>query len=303
MSQRVRPIAVVIGVFAALMAPIAPGGAAAADDATGSQMAPIQVPVEALGPMGISGVALLSTAAAGTAVQLLAVGAPADTTAIVHVGACDAIDPTLVALLGDVSATGQIQTTIPVPFDALTDGRHVIVFHPGLDLSTAVACGRIPATDGVADSGPPPVDQPPIQDPAAPDPGCLGVADWVAATEARLDRVSELLDEADGIAARMDVAATAAALASLEGELQAMVARQSQEPVPPVAGDVNQDAISAYEALAGATRRTYEALTFSTDPASSARAAAAYEEAAELMGEVGRDLGRLRGECAVPQGT
>lgn len=303
MSQRVRPMAVVIGVSAALIALIAPGGAAAADDATGSRTAPLQVPVEALGPMSISGVALLSPVATGTAVQLLAVGAPADTTAIVHAGACDAIDPTLVALLGDVSATGQIQTTIPVPLDALTDGRHVIVFHPGLDLATAVACGRIPAIDGVADVGPPPVDEPPIEDPAAPDPGCLGVADWVAATEARLDRVSELLDEADGIAARMDVAATAAALASLEGELGAMVARQSQEPVPPAVADVAQAAISAYEALAGATHLTYEALTFPTDAASSARAAAAYEEAAGLMGEVRRDLGRLRGECTVPQGT
>src|SRR5664279_4428953 len=48
--------------------------------------------------------------------NVLAVGAPAGTTAVIHAGTCAAIDSTPVGLLGDVGAAGQISTVIPVPY-------------------------------------------------------------------------------------------------------------------------------------------------------------------------------------------
>ena len=55
------------------------------------------------------------------------------------------------ALLGDLGASGQVQTTVPVPFETLTDGAHVVAFHPGLDMETVVGCGVIPAVAAAPD--------------------------------------------------------------------------------------------------------------------------------------------------------
>lgn len=104
-----------------------------------------QVVIEPVGADGVRGMALLSPmATGGTSVQLLVVGAPTDTFAVIHGGTCDAIDPTPVALLGDVSTTTQL--TAATPFQTLADGGHVLALHAGLDLTRAVGCGAIPAT-------------------------------------------------------------------------------------------------------------------------------------------------------------
>ena len=76
--------------------------------------APASVSVELapVGPDGIGGLALLTSAEGGSTVQLLVVGAPAGTTAVVHAGDCAAIDPAPVGLLGDL-ADGQLQARPP----------------------------------------------------------------------------------------------------------------------------------------------------------------------------------------------
>ena len=120
---------------------LVPGTALAQDQAPG----PVQVQVQAMGSTGVAGIALLAPAGDGTAVQVLVMGAPEGTSAVIHPGGCDVADATLVALLGDLGAGGQVQVTVPVPFETLADGGHVVAFHPGLDMTTLVGCGVIPA--------------------------------------------------------------------------------------------------------------------------------------------------------------
>jgi hypothetical protein len=105
--------------------------------------APAVVTIAPVGAGGISGLALMSPAAGGTSIQIIVAEAPSETFAVVHGGTCEAIDPTPVALLGDVSDTTQV--TVANAFDTLADGGHVLALHAGLDLTSAVGCGAIPA--------------------------------------------------------------------------------------------------------------------------------------------------------------
>jgi hypothetical protein len=490
MTRSVGPARLALAATLALVAgPMAPGGAAAADGERG----PVQVQVEAVGPAGVAGLAILSPTAEGTAVQVLVIDAPAGTSAVVHPGRCDAIDPALVALLGNVGAAGQVHATVPVPFETLTDGGHVVVFHPGLDLSTALGCGAIPATERPVDPlgheptpapGPmePPVDpvdpaasfdsprfgfsitwgegwqrvpvepreeldflalsnavsdvhlaayegyggdaaecvaewerrvlaflqegrirglaraegpdgqpvaggdatrsragyrytltgddgaevdqvdlfecrrlsdravlaitlvspgarfeaqarelealltglvvpavpappdddagvletpapvppEPPPVDPVAPaDPACLGVPEWVAATTAHLDRIADLTRETEGVAETLGISAYVAALATLEGELRAMVARLSEAPTPELARVVNRKAVAGLETLAD-TASQYVAALRRGDLAAFQRATARQREGDELIIDARREMGELQGRCASP---
>src|SRR5664279_2540141 len=56
--------------------------------------------IDAVGANGLSGLAILTPRDTGTAANVLAVGAPAGTTAVIHAGTCAAIDSTPVGLLG-----------------------------------------------------------------------------------------------------------------------------------------------------------------------------------------------------------
>lgn len=115
-----------------------------------------QVVINAIGADGVSGLALLAPAAdGGTSIQIIVARAPDDTFAVIHGGDCEAIDPTPVALLGDVSATSQV--TVTNRFAALADGGHVLALHAGLDLTTAIGCGPIPLAEG---QPPAPTEQP-----------------------------------------------------------------------------------------------------------------------------------------------
>lgn len=447
---------------------------------------PLQVRVEAAGPEGLAGLVLLGTAETGTAVQVMAVGAPAGTTAVIQRGACGGTEASLVALLGDLGAGGQVQTVVPLAMGTLTDGSHAVVFHPGLDLSTSLGCGDIPAVEAPAPTGAPlpstgpdapardsfsserfgysltwgepwqrlevppqegvellslgnsvgsvhlsayeghrgealacradwegrvmqalaqgqisglalatqpdgqplaggddtlarggysytltlegqpPRDQvdvlecrrlsatavlavvlvspagsfadqlalfdalvadivmpelpqPPIESPGAPtpapqpspgpatpappptdDPVCLGAAEWVTRTSERLDRIDALMAEADKIAGRMDLAGYTAAVASLEGQLYDMIARQTQESVPLIAVEANARVVSAYEVLADGANQLLDAFAIGTDLAAYNRAVARVQEAVELMTEVRRDIGRIKGRCGIP---
>jgi hypothetical protein len=299
---------------------IAPSAALGQGEAT----APVQVQVAAVGPDGVAGIALLTASGDGTAVQVLVVGAPPGTTAVVHPGDCATPDPSLVALIGDVGASGQVQALVPVPFASLSDGRHVIAFHPGLDMATFVGCGAIPAVAievPVASASPavpavslttatlppaapsiepiPTLPPPPTAAPATPDPTCAGIADWVAGTEARLTRIGEALSDLNAIAGRYDLNGYLSGLASLEGELSVMAAQQAEGPVPAAVGEVNAVAIATYGTFADAARRIYESLTTSVDVGSYSRAMTRYDEATKLMADVQRTMGELKGRCGV----
>src|SRR5690606_26582145 len=100
----------------------------------------------------------MPSASGGTDIQIIVAGAAPGTFAVVHRGTCDAIDPTPVALLGDISTTSQV--VVANAFEALADGAHVLALHQGLELATAIGCGVIPAVAGVVTS-PIPSEPPP----------------------------------------------------------------------------------------------------------------------------------------------
>jgi hypothetical protein len=121
---------------------------------SGADLPGTTLTIDAVGSDGLAGLAVLTPRDSGTAANVLAVGAPAGTTAVIHAGTCAAIDPTPVGLLGDVGAAGQLSTIIPVPYTTVADGRHVVVFHAGLDLATALGCGQIPLVTTAGTPGP-----------------------------------------------------------------------------------------------------------------------------------------------------
>ena len=135
-----------------LVAATAPQSAAFAQ--AGADLPGTTLTIDAVGPKGLAGLAVLTPRDGGTAANVLAVGAPAGTTAVIHGGTCAAIDPAPVGLLGDVGAAGQLSTVVPVPYSMVVDGQHVVVFHPGLDLVTALGCGQIPLVSAGATTGP-----------------------------------------------------------------------------------------------------------------------------------------------------
>ena len=145
-----RSSCVVLSVILAASASLSPALAQSGTDLPG-----VTLTIDALGATGIAGLAVLMPRDSGTAANVLAVGAPAGTTAVIHAGTCAAIDPTPVGLLGDLGAAGQISTVVPVTYATIADGRHVVVFHPGLDLATALGCGQIPVVTGAATTSPP----------------------------------------------------------------------------------------------------------------------------------------------------
>lgn len=277
---------------------------------------PLQVQVSAVGPSGVDGIVLLSPAAGGTAVQALVVGAPTGTTAVIQIGSCGSPEGMLAALLGDVSAGGQVQVKVPIAFATLTDGGHVVSLHPGLDMTMQLGCGTIPAVAAIvpidadpndtpvapvaAPPTPEPTPEPPVaQPPPTPDPGCAGLEAWVSASEGSITRISEALADLNTVAGRGDLVGYLSGLASLEGELRVMVARQAQEFAPEAATDVNTQLVRAYETYIDAARQIYDALTINVDATAYSRAVARYEEANTLVGEIQRDMGELKGRCAL----
>ena len=138
----------VAGMATLLWAATGTGFAAVAQAADAAAGETIQVQIEPADPSGPSGLAIMAAVEGGTAVQVLVPGAPEGTTAVIHPGSCDAVDPTLVGLVGEIEGSAQVQATVPVSLGELADGGHVIALHPGLDLATTIACGAIPGGRG-----------------------------------------------------------------------------------------------------------------------------------------------------------
>lgn len=239
-------------------------GVAAAQTTDGRPAATLTL--DPVGDGTVTGLAILAPRDADTTVNVLAVGAPAGSMAVIHGGTCAAIDPTPVGLAGDVGTTGQVAATIPVPFAVVADGAHVLALHPGLDLATTIACGAIPlvattATPGPgASAAPPPTPAPsparptPVPPTAAPpsaDTACEGVEAWVTGTLARFDAVKAL---ADGLTTAMNagMAAYAQTLADDALAIQRLQIEQQQVAVPGSATDAQTAVIDMLRTLAEA---------------------------------------------------
>jgi hypothetical protein len=280
-----RRSTVVIPVLLALLAPLSiVHAAAAADGPTGL---PIQVPLVPADPTGPKGLAVLSVAETGTSVQVLAPGVAAGTTAVIHPGSCAAVGPELVGLIGELAASGQAQALVPVPLATLADGSHVVALHPGLDFATVLTCGLIPASGLV----PQPV-------PATPEPvvdeACAGVPEWIAATKARLDRVTELEKELAKQSANY-----LPTLANNIGQLGVMISQMQAGIVPPAAAAAHERLIRALQEGVQAGRDVIE--SFSTaDLTLYQDALAKAKSSADEILQVRTLVGELEARCPAP---
>ncbi|MCC6383470.1 MAG: hypothetical protein IT304_13265 [Dehalococcoidia bacterium] len=252
---------------AALLSVLVIGGSVPPGVASAQATEDPRVATFTLDPVGdgtVTGLAILAPRDADTTVNVLAVGAPAGSIAVIHGGTCAAIDPTPVGLVGDVGTTGQVAATIPVPFAVVADGAHVLALHPGLDLATTIACGAIPlvatsATPGPGPSAAPPPTAAPTPAPptAAPSPeptadtAGAGVEAWVTATLARFDAVKAM---AEGLATAMNagMAAYAQTLADDALAIQRLQIEQQQVAVPGSATDAQTAVIDMLRKLAEA---------------------------------------------------
>jgi hypothetical protein len=122
--------------------------AAVTPEATGeSALGPIGLTLNAANGSGVTGLATLSEAKEGgqTVVQVLVVGAPAGSVAIVHAGTCANLDPTPAYLLSPIDANGASETTIKASLRDLRATKYAIAVYASVgDLSKPVACGEIP---------------------------------------------------------------------------------------------------------------------------------------------------------------
>ena len=274
--------------------------------------APASVPVELapLGPDGLGGLALLAAAEGGSSVQLLVVGAPAGTTAVVHAGDCAAIDPAPVGLLGDL-ADGQLQADLPLPLEAIADGGHVIVLHPGLDLGASLGCGPIPALTGPAPGSAAPLppasvapvvgSEPSISATAAgPGPECEGVAEWADATDARLDDLQRSADEADRLASVFDLAGYVTAIQAYATAVEAAAVEQMSPPVPVIAQEANDRTLVAYATMLEAASLFLNYYTVEMSQDVFGRAASTYAQAVDMADKLRSDTGRLSAMCEGP---
>jgi hypothetical protein len=261
--------------------------------------ATIQVPLAAAAPDGPEGLAILSLADTGSAVQVLAPGAPDGTTAVIQRGTCDIPGMELVGLIGQIPATGQASAIVPVPLATLADGGHVVALHAGLDFATALACGAIPATPGL-DPGPaatvPP--GPGATPTAAPvDQACVGVPDWVAMATGHLDRFDRL--EADLGRQTADFNAYMATLASTIGQVGVMVEDLRTSLPPEAAADAHAQLLAAFEdSLLGG--RTLSDALMAGDTGLYQQALSIGNQAREARLKVRTLVGELQGRCPAP---
>ncbi len=222
--------------------------------------------LEPVGGGTVTGLAILAARDGDTTANVLAIGAPAGSIAVIHGGTCAAIDPTPVGLVGDVGTTGQVAATIPVSFAVVADGAHVLALHPGIDLSATIACGTIPLVATTSTPAPgasaapaPPTAAAPTQaaPTAAPTPeptadtACAGVEAWVTGTLARFDAVKAM---ADGLATAMNagMAAYAQTLADTALSVQRLQIEQQQAVVPGPAKDAQSAVMDMLRKLAEA---------------------------------------------------
>jgi hypothetical protein len=224
-----------------------------------------------------------------------------------------------VGLLGELR-DGQLGATLPLALEALADGGHVVALHPGLDLAVALGCGAIPAATAAASPAPLPSAAPaplpsaapaatplattpvlaPSPSPATMDPACVGVAEWAAATEARLDAIQQLSDEADRLAGMYLLPEYVAAIADFASGVQIAAADQASQAVPEAAGEADDQALRTYAALADAASLFLQYYTVEMSYELYGRATSTYDQAKRMVNDLRRETGRLASACEGP---
>lgn len=197
---------------------------------------PTLVPIVAVGPGGVPGLATLSPTADGAAqvrIQTDATGAGRQVS--VFGGTCESLTA-LVEPIGviDPDTLGVPLTTLITPVATLTDGGHGIVIHPSLFDPAALGCGTIPVGLG---SG------------LAPSPACEGVAEWADATTGRVNRIFTALTSLDrpGTAPNLTVL-----FESLIGTIDGLIAEQMTAPVPAALQATHDSVVEAMSLMARA---------------------------------------------------
>jgi hypothetical protein len=310
-----RPRSVWLGLLLGVALSGQAASAAIAAEAPGS----ISIELAPVGPEGLGGLALLAAVEGGTSVQVLVVGAPAGTTAVIHAGDCGAFDPTPVGLLGELG-DGQLGSSLPLALGSLADGGHVVVLHRGLELAEAIGCGPIPALavapgpaasaaplpEGSPSAAPvatlttPASPTPASPSPTAIDPACVGVADWSAATEARLDELQALSDEADRLAGLFDLPGYVGAIEAFAAAVQSAAAEQASRPVPGAASSVNDQALTTYAALGDAAALFLHYYTVEMTFEIYGLATSTWDQAKGMVSDLRRETSRLLATCEGP---
>ena len=123
----------------------------AMDTAAHAAMAPMMVPMTALGGSGVSGEATLTEAAGQTqvAVRLAGFQPSSSHSGHVHQGTCDAPGAPVAPLqdvVADASGAGQATSTVAIPTSVAMNGQHIIAYHQasGENMGPPVVCGAIP---------------------------------------------------------------------------------------------------------------------------------------------------------------
>ncbi|MEW5927238.1 MAG: hypothetical protein AB1941_07130 [Gemmatimonadota bacterium] len=120
-------------------------------DTAASAMAPMMVPMTALGGSGVSGEATLTEAAGQTQVAVRLAGFQPNSSHAghVHQGTCDAPGAPVAPLqdvVADASGAGQATSTVAIPTSVAMNGQHIIAYHQasGENMGPPIVCGAIP---------------------------------------------------------------------------------------------------------------------------------------------------------------
>lgn len=123
----------------------------AMDTAASAAMAPMMVPLAAVGGSGVSGEATLTESAGQTqvAVRLAGFQPNSSHSGHVHQGTCDAPGAPVAPLqdiAADASGAGTATSTVAIPTSVAMNGQHIVAYHQasGENMGPPVVCGAIP---------------------------------------------------------------------------------------------------------------------------------------------------------------
>ena len=104
----------------------------------------VAIIVEAVGDSGVTGFGLIEPSGAdGSLVRLLAFGASGFVT--IHEGSCRNPDETPAFEVGQLDASGSVETDVEAPVEELTNGDYVMILSEDGTPDTALACGDLSA--------------------------------------------------------------------------------------------------------------------------------------------------------------
>jgi hypothetical protein len=133
-----------------------------------------------------------------------------------------------------------------------------------------------------------------------PGPECKGVAAWADATDARLDEIQGLADEADRLASVFDLPGYVAAIQAYAAGVEAAAVAQLSPPVPALAQEANDRTLAAYATMLEAASLFLHYYTVEMTPQVFGQARSTYERAIGMAGQLRSDTARLGAMCEGP---